>query len=363
MSCINSFVARSSCCVTLVCVCAELQIKQTPTNLPMTQRPLFGRQGDIDAVAGLLAQSQRLVVMTGCPGIGKASLAQAVAARLATDHLVVPFVVDARGAPTCDGILRRLLRVFGVRFRLREMTYFCNWLNAQEQSPLFVINNVDIAHDESAIFSDMLDRLAAGVKGARIVCTSGRNFFTGKTACSVYRVADLGPAGTKRVILSLAPDLHEEGVDELTLACNNVLLGVYLTAKACVLPDVDPGQLFVDVTTMDNGVLDPAKVWDVAGLAASDDDTRRKLAKVMGVIERVIVNLPTDHQTVLEMMSVFACYFDVAGCTYVTGLPEKSLTKVLKELVDTGFLLTEPHKNKTRYYVEGMKLIVCIIMI
>lgn len=332
-------------------MCTDLQIKQTPSNLPMSLKPLFGRQADIDAVCSLLQQPQRIVVMTGCPGTGKASLALAVASRLVADQLV-PFVIDARGAPTCEGVLRRLLQVFDVRFKLREMTYFCNWLNSQEQSPLIVINNVEIVQDEDTIFSDLLDRLVSGVKNARIICTSGRNFYSGKTPCQLYKVADLG-SSTKRVVLSLAPDLHEEGVDELCKACDNVLLGVYLTAKSCTLPEVDPGQLFVDVTTFDNGIFEPAKVWDLAGMGASDEDTRRKLAKVMAVIERVILNLPQSHQTVLTTSSMFACYFDVSVCCHMSGLSEPEVKQVLKELVETGFVLTETHKNKPCYYVES----------
>lgn len=339
--------------------CVELQTKYTPSNLPATETPLHGRQNDIEAVSKLLAKT-RLVILTGCPGIGKASLATAVASHATTadqSKSMVPFVVDVRGSPTCDGVLRQLLRLFGLHFRMRprDLAYFCNWLNSQQASLLLIFTNVDVAPDQWVHLSTLLDRLATGVNNLRILCTSSRNFYTGKTRCNVYPVEDLGATDTKRVVLSLAPDLHEEGVDELTLACENVLLGVYLTAKTCLLSGVDPGQLFVDVTISHKGVLDSRKIWDMAVLAVSDDVTRQKLSKVMSVIDCVIAGLPATHQKILEMMSVVASHFDVSTCAYITGQHEMSVSKILQDLVDVGFLIAEQDKKyKTLYHVEGL---------
>src|SRR6266496_3288569 len=88
----------------------------TGTNLPAARAVLVGRDGEVDAVVTrLLATPGRLVTVTGCGGVGKTSLALAVARRMPAAFENGVWFADLSAIQRADAVPNAIARALGLR--------------------------------------------------------------------------------------------------------------------------------------------------------------------------------------------------------------------------------------------------------
>ena len=331
---------------TSIFLVAGLHIENLESNVSEADPWLWlGRQKDVDAVAELLSSAGRLVSITGTMGIGKSALAIAVAAKLRDQRFLAPFVVDCSGCQDIHSLHVRLMSLWDLHFTQNQMNHFYNWLNSHEQRLLVVFDNFEGLGEEQSAgesekreISEYLDGLLENVKNLRVLCTGCSNLYCGSASSEVYHLQDLvGHSGD--LVSKLAPDLHDEGIQALTEACDHVPIALTLVTRAFMMEDVDSGKLFEDLTLNTDGVFNVESLNDVVEAATKHNNSHKcRYAKLVRCVHILLLNLPDSTQQLLMRMARLSS-FDVDVASALTMQKDnKQTVKVVEDLCKVGLL-------------------------
>jgi len=322
---------------------------------------LIGRSGEIDDVVDLVRSAGRVVTIVGCPGVGKSALAVAVAHALRPKS-VVSLRIDAAGCRSAAALLRRVAAVLGLRFRsdnAADRKYLYNWINVHEQRTLLLFDDVDdLAEEEVGRLGDVIDELMANVRNVRILCTARRRLYRVGANREVYRLGDMSSA-SESLVRRLLPDLHDEGVDLLTAACDHVPLALRVACAALSSDrgDADAGRLFELLTAVD-GRRSTASGAAVIDQLFTDDEFDRRRLRVLA--DCLMTTIDTCSASAVHLIAKTACFagsgFDVgAAATALGEVDAGSLQSTLDRLADLGVvarLQTTPTRYRWRSFVS-----------
>jgi len=335
----------------------DLTIKPLVSVLPVVDSTMTGRRQDIDNIIDLISTSGRVVTITGGYGSGKSALAISVARvlsdpsavcspRYSTTTTMTSFVaihIDLLGCRTKEGVFRRTVRAFGVRFRYDERRFLYNWINARDQRLLIVYDNLDDLVDsdskcEADRLSELVEEIATRVRNTRILLVGGRKrFYRGVGAGSeVYRVGDVGLTVSRELLGGFLPDLHADDVAKLAEACGHVSVALRIAASALRPAGgvaVDSGRLFESLTTMTSEPFATGRVAEcIERLADGDEYQLRRLHLVAGCMLKVVEALGEVASKLLRSVACFASSFDWRSAAAV--LPEYAEYEVVSAELD-----------------------------
>ena len=323
---------------------------------------LVGRSREIDDVVDLVGSAGRVVTIVGCPGVGKSALAVAVAHALRRKS-VVSLRIDAAGCRSAAALLRRVVAVLGLRFRsdaADDRKHLYNWINVHEQRTLLLFDDVDdLTEPEVGRLSDVIDEITANVRNIRILCTARRCLYRVGANREVYRLGDIRSA-SESLVRRLLPDLHDEGVESLTAACDHLplTLRVACAGLSSYRGDVDAGQLFERLTAND-GHRSTLSDTAVEKLCAEDELDRRRLRLLIDCLVTTI-NAVVRSTSAMRLIAKTACFagsgFDVdEAAAALGGVGDSSLQTSLDRLTDLGVatrLPTTPKRYRWRSFVS-----------
>jgi len=339
-------------------------VKPLECHLPGVDQEMVGRSREVDDVVDLVGCAGRAVTIVGCPGIGKSALAVAVAHALRRKS-VVSLRVDSIGCRSATSLLRRLVALFGLRFRpddVADRKCLYNWINVHEQRTLLLFDDVDdLTEQEVDRVGDVIDELMANVRNIRVLCTSRRRLYRVGANREVYRLGDLRSASAL-LVGRLLPDLHADGVELLTSACEHLPLALRVACSALRSDrgDIDAGRLFERLTTID-GRRSAASDATVGRFVAEDELDQRRLRALVDCILTTIDALSCAISA-RGLMAKTACFvgsgFDVDEATTVLdGIAASCVQSTLDQLVQLGVvtrLPTTPPRYRWRSFVRVM---------
>jgi len=325
---------------------------------------LVGRSREIDDVVDLVGSAGRVVTIVGCPGIGKSALAVAVAHALRRKS-VVSLRVDAAGCRSATSLLRRLVAALSLRFRpdsAADRKYLYNWINVHEQRTLLLFDDVDdLPELEVGRLSDVIDELATNVRNVRILCTARSRLYRVGANREVYRLGDIRSA-SESLVRRLLPDLHDEGVDTLTAACDHLPLALRVVCAALSSDrgDVDTGRLFEMLTTVD-GRRSAVSGAVVERLFTTDEFDRRRLRLLVDCLVTTMDAVVRSTSS-LRLISKTTCFhgsgFDVDEAVILLGgVDVHCVQSELDRLADLGVvarLSTTPPRYRWRSVISLM---------
>ena len=346
-----------------LCFCLVLNVKPLECLLPEVDPMLAGRSREIDDVVDLVGSAGRVVTIVGCPGVGKSALAVAVAHALRRKS-VVSLRIDAAGCHSAAALLRRVVAVLGLRFRsdaADDRKHLYNWINVHEQRILLLFDDVDdLTEPEVGLLSDVIDEITANVRNIRILCTSRRCLYRVGANREVYRLGDIRSA-SESLVRRLLPDLHDEGVQSLTTACDHLplTLRVACAGLSSYRGDVDAGQLFELLTAVDGHRSTLSLRSAMEKLFAEDELDRRRLRLLIDCLVTTI-DAVVHSISAMRLIAKTACFagsgFDVEeAAAAVGGVSDSSLQTSLDRLADLGVatrLPTTPTRYRWRSFVS-----------
>ena len=140
------------------------------TNIPAGGTPLVGRDADVAlALAQLVEAAGRLLTVTGVGGVGKTSLALAVARQIWGDFAHGAWVAELATSTTRDGITRAIATAIGVSEGPGSTLEQTVLGFVRDRNLLLVMDNCEQAIDGCA---EVAGRLLDGAPGVRIIATS-----------------------------------------------------------------------------------------------------------------------------------------------------------------------------------------------
>jgi predicted ATPase len=307
-----------------------------PRPLPVGTTSLFGREEDIDEVAGMvLRPTVRLVTLTGPGGIGKTRLAIAVGERLhdrfAAGVVFVPLAAVTDPALVLDGIGRAAgADLAGAGSPLEALTErLCDgaWL--------LILDNLEQVVGAAADLGELLARCP----GVAILATSRTAL--GLRGEQEYPVPPLpppaDPAATPVQQLAASPAValfvdratavrpgfaltegNAAAVAEICRRLEGLPLAIELAAARIRL--LDPG-----------GLLDRlAASLDALGTGTADMPERQRTLRA--TVEWSVGLLDDGQRSLLETMAVFVDGWTVDAATRVAGLGEDRALQLSEEL-------------------------------
>ena len=319
-------------------------------NLCMPTMRIFGRAVEIETIAAQLGVG-RLVSITGAGGIGKTTVALAVADRLIDDFADGVWLVDFAPLREKGLVANAIAMAIGLEAHSSE-TLATLSRHIQNRQMLLVLDNCEhLTEAIAACAACMLDaapdvkllvtsREALGVTGEHVQTLAGLAtpmFWTDLTAEKAMEF----PA------IQLFADRAAERLESFTLSDTDA------PVVADICRGLDGIALAIELAAM------RIDIFGVNGLHAQLDDQFRLLAGRRGGLERhrtlgatldwsYSLLSPLDAQ-LLRAISVFAGVFDITGASAVSGLNTTETSQALVQLAAKSLLTTTPDAKATVY--------------
>lgn len=314
-----------------------LQVDPIKPSLPVQKFQLYGRDEQILDIADMVSGSGRVVMLTGCPGVGKSALACAVGQEMMKKE-IIPVHLDLLQCSTVEGVWQRMMVTFDLHFKVTEAEHFYQWLNSHEQKLIFILDNTELDQSLDMDLSAFIDNLLFNVKNLRVLSTSHRQFFRGQATHETYRVGDVRP-DSAIILRQFVPDLHDEGIDQLVAAVDHILYGIYLVGQSFSIPDVDSGKLFEDLSSSKCSLISRNRMEDTISKFTTNEIEQQRLMKLFVIIGTIFEHMPRVCSTILKVAHVIPSYFTVGALKSIFSFEEGDTMKNLDMLVRGGLLV------------------------
>jgi predicted ATPase/DNA-binding winged helix-turn-helix (wHTH) protein len=308
----------------------------TPHNLPFAATRMIGRD---DAVAALITRlsRERLVTIVGTGGIGKTTVALAVAERLIASYEDGVWLVDL--APLADPRLvpSVVATTLGLEIRtVNALPDLIAWL--RDRRTLLVFDNCEHVIDAVA---SLTAAILSGVTGASILATSREPL--GMAGESEYRLTSLAvPTASSKLTAAEAAAFPavQLFVDRVTAIVEDfALTDKNAPAVAEICHRLDGLPLAIEFAAP------RVEVLGVEGLAARLDDSLQLLGArrrttlprhrtMRGVLDWSYGLLGQDEQRFFRTLGVFAGGFTVEAAAAVVPDAAKSRNNAIDHLAD-----------------------------
>lgn len=331
-------------------------------NLPFAMARIFGRGDAIDAIRRDL-QVSRLVTIVGPGGIGKTTVALAVAEQALGSHRDGVWLVDLALLTDATLVPNAIAAAVAVPADAAEpMAALCQALRDREI--LLVVDGCEHLIDAVAACTDQILSQAAGVK---VLVTSREPLqLRGER---VRRLPGLGtPPSAARLraeealafpAVQLFVDRAVDGLDSFRLQDAEVAA----VADICRRLDGLPLAIEFAATQVD--------AFGVAGLLQQLDDLPGLLATgrhegpqrhrtLAATLDWSYGLLPAKEAALLRDVSVFTGGFDVEGASAISGLPSVEAANALSDLVTKSLLAVDVEGTGVSYRLLGTTRTYCL---
>ena len=303
--------------------------------LPRLRNVPLGRDGDIGSVVERIRDAP-LVTITGSGGIGKTTVALAVADRLQAEYADGVVFVDLSPVPPQADVTRALAEAAGVEGTASEtIERLADHL--ANRPVLLVLDNCEHVLEHSAEFADrMLDR----GETAHILATSREPLgVVGEQLWPLGPLHDEGPALFVERARAAEPRVHWDAVDpaviELCRRLDDVPLALELAA----------GQLRrFDLAELNRRLDDRLAL--LSGRASGDVPRHATMEAAIDWSYRL---LDRTEQCLLRHLSVFPSSFDIRAVeASAPPIPEAAPVTVFGQLVDKSLVVRLPGSGRYR---------------
>ena len=309
-------------------------------NLPLRMGRLFGRDGDVAAVADALAQSP-VVTLVGTGGIGKTRLALAAAAVVAGRRDCGAWVVGLAEIAAVDDVPRAVADVLGVaEHRGRTLTQSIVTVLRSRPAVLVMDNCEHVIAGAAAL----IQTVAEGCPAVQVIATSREGL--GVRDERRYTVVPLDPAGAGAELFSeraravdrhFDPQVHRPDIEEICRRLDGIPLAIELAAART--SSLAPSDIV-------------ARLDDPLRLLTSGRRTAAERHRTLRATMQWSYDLLTpEEQVLLEQLSVFAGPFDLAAAESVAagGAGAATVADLLGGLVERSLLVAEPGPFHRRF--------------
>ncbi len=310
--------------------------------MPKRLPKMYGRQEEMGQLRELIALGERLIVVTGCPGIGKSMLTLNLLDHLPNNQQIVPVLVDARCCRSAARVLVRLVKQLGVRFQQKNISMLCSWLAACSERVLLVLDNLDLPAEEDDALSALFNALLK-VDKVHLLCSSRRRFYRGDMEISYLRMDDLGEASID-LLRDMVADLPDDSLMEVAMACDRMPFALCLVGQALRLAE-DVGSLYSTVVSILDG-NNEAMTWEPV-LEGYSGESPERLPRLLAITKAVLDHLSSPAQDMLHKLGVFESLFDLTAAKAILNdeLLEEALDTVVVD-VRCSCLLDQTHDRQ-----------------
>ncbi len=313
---------------------ADQAVQAIAHNLPVLASSFVGRDADVDAVSGALAEHP-LVTIVGPPGIGKTRLAIEVAARLLGEFPAGVWLVRLAESRTDRDVMATLTSVLAISEHAEDPTHLYRAI--APRPALLVVDNCEHVLD---LVRRLLEARLHGDR-VRVLATSrerlgadGEMVWPLKPLSLPDLAANLwGSAAVQLLIDRVAAsdptiDLANADPDALIEVCrrtDGLPLALELAARRIAFLDEERAA-----------DIDFGEALDAAGSGSGDGSVGRAIARSIALLSPV-------QQGVFDAAAVFAAPFteDAFGAVCVRGRGATTIDHALSRLVETSLLVPE----------------------
>lgn len=312
-------------------------------NLPVARTRIYGRADVIDAVHGELAEA-RLVTIVGTGGIGKTTLALAVAERALTSFADGVWLVDLAPTRAPELTPNSIATTLGFAVQSADaLSTLCDHLREREM--LLVLDNCEHVVDAAAACAA---RILSQCPGVTILATSREPMRVGGER--VRRLSGLSapPASSSPIsaaealtfpAIQLFADRARESSERFVLTDADVPIVAGICRK------LDGLALAIEFAAT------RIAVFGAAGLLKQLDDQLRVLGSYRGGPERqrtLIATLDwsygllgTGEAALLRAVSVFAGVFDINGASAIADVAHAEAAEIVAQLAAKSLLVVD----------------------
>jgi predicted ATPase/DNA-binding winged helix-turn-helix (wHTH) protein len=303
--------------------------------LPRLRNVPLGRDGDIDRVVERL-RTMRLATITGTGGIGKTTVALAVAERLRAEWADGVVFVDLSPVPPNGDITRAVAEAAGLEGAASETTERVAE-HLANRPLLLVLDNCEHVLERAA---ELVDRMLERGVTARMLCTSREPLgVAGEHLWPLGPLRDDGPALFVERARAAEPrvpwDPADPAVVELCRRLDDVPLALELAAGQLRRFDLDELTRRLD-----------DRLTLLSGRAPGDAPRHATMETAIDWSYRL---LDTAEQRLLRHLSVFPASFDVDTVeASAPPLPGAEPVSTFGRLVDKSLVVREPGTGRYR---------------
>ncbi|GMQ98141.1 MAG: hypothetical protein BMS9Abin17_0647 [Acidimicrobiia bacterium] len=325
---------------------AELDDQVKAGNLPTQRTSVIGRSEAIRAVIEMVREN-RLVTLVGVGGVGKTTLAQAVAREMRDGFSGGAWFIDLSGVENADLVATSAATALDISLRPNMSTLESIFDALRAERRLIVLDN---AENQIAAVADLAQTMLNNVPELRLIVTS-REALT-VVGEATHRVDPLSfengtetsPAVSLFVdrVSRVAPDLDPGTFDDDTLRqivqrLDGLPLAIELAASQCEL--MTPRELLSALESND------------LSLQSDSRSTAQRHRSLDAVIRWSYDTLDPTTKTVFDRLSVFRNGETTEAARFVCANAEISgaqVTRSLQILIRKSLIVPHRHEGKTR---------------
>ena len=247
-------------------------------------------------------------MITGCYGIGKSAVATKVGRALLAQS-ITSILIDCHDCISVESVIRRVIRQFGLKFRLEEIVWFYNWLNFHNQQILLILDNIELPVESNKALSSFVEDILRSVPKLRILSTGTREFYRGQAPFEgrVYRLEDIQNV-SESLFLQVAPHLTDKDIKMLASVCCHVPFAICLMVNVLAFEDVDFDGIFQAVISNAHPSL-PLLESEIVKLTSDEKEISQLKAAGLCVLS-ILENIGEIFSEILCKMSSYAGGFD-----------------------------------------------------